>query len=370
MSKVLISLTPTGKFFFGGDMSFSVNDKSAQRQKEQYASYIIKSNAFPQQTSLLGMLRFLILSNNANAFDIQSQKITNKSIATKLIGERSFMVGSPNSFGVIKGISGCFLQVKKDEKWVDLISKPKDFNYNSEIIEDSLATINNKKIVLFKLDGFDPKNPEYDQFIESCAKKKVDLKSYQFSDIFIEDCRIGINRDIKTGKTDDESLFKQISYRFNDKINSFRFSFYADIDLDAELSAYNHQLVSLGADSSSFVISCEKVEEESELRLPIDYDLNLKVVLTSDAYIESSDLENVIYGITETIPFRFLKTTVNTKSYNKLFGEIKPSERLSLYQSGSVFFFKDEKDLEAFTKALEQKQEFRQIGYNQYKTKK
>lgn len=369
MSKVLISLTPTGKFFFGGDMSFSVNSKSAQRQKEQYSSYIIKSNAFPQQTSLLGMLRFLILSNDAKAFNAQSQRIINKSEAAKLIGERSFMVGKSNCFGVIKGISGCFLQEKRGDEWIDLLFAPKDLNFTSKLIQDSKATINNKKIDLYELDRIDPKNSESIQFIESVGKKKEEILSYQFSDVFIEDCRVGINRDLKTGKTDDESLFKQISYRLNDEKGLFRFAFYADIELD-ELSCFSHRLVSLGGDSSCFVVTYEKVDIENELKLPSDYDLNLKVVLTSDAYIESSDIENVSFAITKTVPFRFLQTTVDTKSYNRLSGEIKPSKRLSLYQSGSVFFFKDEMTLDTFTKALEQKQEFRQIGYNQYKTKK
>ena len=67
MSNYLITLTPTGRFFFGGDMTFKVGRKDKNEFNEQFSSYIIKSAMFPQQTSLLGMLRFLILSNDTTA---------------------------------------------------------------------------------------------------------------------------------------------------------------------------------------------------------------------------------------------------------------------------------------------------------------
>ena len=69
MSKYIIKLIPTGRFFFGGDMTFTIGkqketDKSKgekdsyQIYNEEFSSYIISSLKFPQQTSLLGMLRF------------------------------------------------------------------------------------------------------------------------------------------------------------------------------------------------------------------------------------------------------------------------------------------------------------------------
>ena len=105
-NRYLISLKPVGKFFFGGDMSFPVNGK-----KSEYSSYIIKSNKFPQQTSLLGMLRFLVLRNDSSVFDAATQSITDRHAAAKLIGESSFVQsGCKATYGVIKGISECFLQ--------------------------------------------------------------------------------------------------------------------------------------------------------------------------------------------------------------------------------------------------------------------
>ena len=51
MSKYIIKLTPTGRFFFGGDMTFSVGEqpddknkkKDFQKHNEKFSSYIIPS---------------------------------------------------------------------------------------------------------------------------------------------------------------------------------------------------------------------------------------------------------------------------------------------------------------------------------------
>ena len=122
MSKYQITLTPVDKFFFGGDMTFQVGAKELpknwneitdenerariEKQVEdntRYSSYIIQSSLFPQQTSLLGMLRFLILRNYEDVF--KEGQIVNKDRAKALIGERSFTVNAndhdENHFGRI-----------------------------------------------------------------------------------------------------------------------------------------------------------------------------------------------------------------------------------------------------------------------------
>ena len=109
--KYKISLTPLGRYFFGGDMTFKVANRS--QYNEQYGSYIIRSNQFPQQTSLLGMMRFLLLSNHTGAFNKDTHKITSTQEAGKLIGPRGFVITDEyekNNYGLIKNISFCFLE--------------------------------------------------------------------------------------------------------------------------------------------------------------------------------------------------------------------------------------------------------------------
>ena len=90
MSKYIVSLTPLGKYFFGGDMTFKVSDKNDYN--ERYSSYVIQSGQFPQQTSLLGMMRFLLLSNSSEAFDTINLKIISTEKAREIIGAQGFVI--------------------------------------------------------------------------------------------------------------------------------------------------------------------------------------------------------------------------------------------------------------------------------------
>ena len=97
MSKqYLIKLKPIDKFFFGGEMTFSFDGDDSE-----YASYVIKSNYFPQQTSLLGMLRFLILRNSPY-FENGHIKSGCIKHVEDLIGEKSFSIKEKRTYGVIE----------------------------------------------------------------------------------------------------------------------------------------------------------------------------------------------------------------------------------------------------------------------------
>lgn len=341
MSKYLITLTPTGKFFFGGDMTFS-----SPNQKSEFVSYIIQSNKFPQQTSLLGMLRFLILRNDANAFDEAKQSITNRADAEKLIGPRSFTVASSNDFGVVKKLYPCHLQKKnEDGTWRDIYRQPLDTQKQVDVNDTVSVVLNGKEYKLPKM--------EHDSKTYSEAKYGSGIKE---SDIFIEDTRNGIDRDIKTGRTENDALFKQVSYHL---AKDYRFSFAAEVDLD--LLPYSGQLVSIGGDSSQFVVGIEPMNQTQE-----DVTNNGSiVVLTSPAYVE--DLSAVSYAITEVIPFKCMSTeTKNVECYNKRNQLYGYSKKYELYNTGSVFYCSD---IDAFTKEIESHEDFRQIGYNHYQVK-
>ena len=83
----LITLTPVDKFFFGGEMKFSTGIQENGKKSAPEISYIIKSGYFPQQTSLLGMMRFFLL-RHSKYFD--GSKITDPDGASSLIGGHSF----------------------------------------------------------------------------------------------------------------------------------------------------------------------------------------------------------------------------------------------------------------------------------------
>lgn len=339
-----------GKFFFGGDMTFTVNGKDTD-----FTSYIIRSNKFPQQTSLLGMLRFLVLRNDKDVFDSSTLDITNRDKANALIGTKSFETsGNKGSFGVIESISPCFIQLKvEDDKWETLSLVPKDANLKVDFSESTKAVLNGVEVEIPQTD-YNPK-----EYHETSYKTKGSNQTIKESEIFVEDINNGINRDIHTGKTDDNALFKQVSYRLKE---GFRFAFYAEVDLD-KITEYNGQVVFVGADNSQFVIGiseCEQQEEETK---------GNTVTLLSPAYLTQEDFASARFAITDTIPFKCMKTKTETvRSYNKRYEKnvMEYSKKLSLYATGSVFYFNSESDASTFTNNLKAHADFYQIGYNHY----
>lgn len=402
MSSYLIKLTPVGKFFFGGDMTFSVGvherpknggkmTEEEQKQLEyntRYSSYIIKSEKFPQQTSLLGMLRFLLLRNSHDLFDVDKNIIKEgkREEIKNLIGEKGFTSSDnddrkeenpENSFGKIKKISSCFLMKgykDKDEKIPNIVTKlPMDYDLKKiDVSATSSLSYNDNQIYLSKVVSGEKENG--DEVLYS-AKDGISTRfgngkeTYENSDIFIEDERIGINRDIQTGHTENNALFKQVNYRL---AAGFCFAFYAEIDIANEIiKDYSNQVVSLGADNSQFVVQISPAVFQQPTIPPSNVTTKGcygKIVLTSPALIDKDTVKQADFAIAETIPFKFMQTTIDLKSYHRLSGSIQHSKKTFLFQTGSVFYFRLSDGFESFKSGLEKRKDFQQIGYNQYQT--
>jgi CRISPR-associated protein Cmr3 len=396
MSRYLITLTPIDKFFFGGEITFlrsKIENKEKKKSEllpeeqklrdfdERYSSYVIRSNYFPQQTSLLGMLRFMLLSNDKNLFTGNKINEQKKDDVVKLIGPNSFQLNDSDfnrmDFGKIKNIFPCFIQRKTDHSnWEDLVFAPFDFSFKEVSFEHGYSLSNVENTLIPVIDGYKSKEGLSYQYINETDEFKT-------SDLFKEDVRIGIDRDFK-GKTKEGAYYKQIFYRFSDKyeisennfINQYlRFAFYADLDCFPETK---NQIVSLGGDNSRFCLHAETVQETDEIKIPKKYvdnkkfdNCHAKIVLLSDAFIEREDMKNCLFSINETLAFRFLTSNVDTKEYYK-FTEggnylQRNAKKYNLYNRGSVFYFTNEKQLENFETALK-KDCFSQIGYNNYKS--
>lgn len=372
MNNFLVTLTPVDKFYFGGDMTFEV--KGADGHNQMYASYIIESSMFPQQTSLLGMLRFLLLRNNPELFDGTRIIKGKEDVVADLIGPASFKVINNGKdkcqFGQIEEIHRCFVRCVEHQKNQDVVHDLDFLGFDHEFsgAEQTMEKgyVNGREVFLPELTGYNAKSG-YKKILSDGTFKK------QLSEVFIQDRRIGIHRDIITGKTYDASLFKQISYRFNSTEElTYCFAFYLKTkDLDIEM--YSGQTVSVGADNSQFVIGIESIKDIPE---EPSADHGNRVVLKSPALIDDETLEKAFFAFSETIPFRFLETEVSsTQNYsivprrNMDKTEVpspKRSKKYELYASGSVFYFKDEKSRTDFITGLKAYEGFIQIGYNEY----
>jgi CRISPR-associated protein Cmr3 len=181
--------------------------------------------------------------------------------------------------------------------------------------------------------------------------------------VFTEDSRIGINKDY-SGVSQDSAFYKQMAYRFEEKGSDYQYRFAFIAEIAGTPCQYKGNIVSLGGDHSLFVLGVEPAVEpcykilEKEIK---GYD---RVVLTSNAFIDKPVVFD--FAMAETLSFRFLKTSVDTESYNILSQKAERSELFELYRAGSVFYFSNEAKRMAFIENIKTHEEFIQIGYNQY----
>lgn len=360
MSKYQITLTPVDKFFFGGDMTFQVGGNEEDEFNSQYKSYIIQSLMFPQQTSLLGMLRFLILRNSGEDV-FKNGKIVDKIKSKDLIGGRSFMVNGNNDFKTIEGLHHVRIRRTVNGQTSNYEFAPLYREIGFENAYEGSYNLHNICVPALSKEDYDVKKGLAVMLTDGESALKLD-------DVFVKDRRVGINRDIKTGIVNDGALFKQVSYRFNNKKANYCFVFEAEIEDRVPFETYDGQVVTVGGDNSQFVIGITKGE-------PVGSNNNAynnAVWLLSPTFLTRAEAKMSRFAVTRLMPFRFLTDRDDNRdddgrSFHILNSKLKRSDRFELYAPGSVFYFDNEEQKREFVKAIESKNDFRKIGYNEYK---
>ena len=141
MSKYLVTLKPLSSFFFGGERTFEFLNTDFEKQKFN----IIKSNMFPQQTSILGMLRKeILIKNKLIKSDLKKYEPEEKAQISKLIGYGSFSINKHNDFKIIKKISPVFIGKVTKSNYEFLMRVPKDHDKKEEIFDINSSDGNKK----------------------------------------------------------------------------------------------------------------------------------------------------------------------------------------------------------------------------------
>lgn len=116
MTDYLVTFRPLGDYSFGSDRHFSFVGKN-NYSKDEYAPYFIRTNRVPEQSTVFGMIRYLILVSNGIQLkqDFQYDGNTRNDIEA-LIGVKSFSLnGGVKDFGKIGKISPIFLRKNSKE---------------------------------------------------------------------------------------------------------------------------------------------------------------------------------------------------------------------------------------------------------------
>ncbi|WMJ82285.1 type III-B CRISPR module-associated Cmr3 family protein [Clostridium sp. MB40-C1] len=413
-NKYLVTLKPMGSFFFGSERTFGLGEDNEH--------YIIQSECFPQQTSILGMLRKeMLIIKNLIRYDWNYNGIYDK--VNTLIGSKSFNINDieKQQFGVIEKIYPVF--IKKENKY--LISVPKDHKVKkvirinkNKINEIKKINIYNKK---YRILNFNKRyvsfNKRYVPFNFNKNKKcevnfgnnKEENKTIyipcdyiakdglatgfmdkgkniiNFNDVFKEDKQIGINVDKnkqtridlqKNKQTSEDGLYKIIRYRLE---NDYEFAFNIDVNFntdfkESDLDGYSN-VVNLGGEGSYFKISFKKVdkyitddfENTNEVNDKEDKIIYKKMILLSDTYISKEKYDKYCdYGIVNGITFRNLKTDYSKfKEEGEYYKKFEKTNKFIFLERGSVLFSLAS-NYEKLKMQIETNQNVRNIGYNEY----
>jgi CRISPR-associated protein Cmr3 len=356
-----VKLTPTGHYFFGTET----------RNTDGTENYFQYSSKLPQQTMLLGMLRFLLLQTSSkDIFD--KGRIQDKSKASDLIGPESFNTKSTN-FGAIKNISEIALwNNNKENLYLPLLVwKDKEGNIIRKVEIGNVAyNFYGAGIVkpLVNLPDYSAKKGCEQIWITSKGKKWDADK-----DLFTPEIQTG-NFKNKPDKKDDDSdaYFKMQYYRLHKDI-SFLFNIKVDDSVVSRLIEKKH-FVYIGGERSQF--SCEISNISDETFIENHYDdiygekddeKYEKVILTSDACCEGNPYAKSLWAITQVKQFRCLTSSVKQTAqyYNRSKHDnqkMKESELFNLLERGSVFYFEKDADTIGFL----DNPAFSTIGYNKF----
>lgn len=378
MKTYFITLTPLEVFFFGGDITFGSRDSN---------TYFVRSEIFPQQSGILGMLRYQILAAN----QLLSPRPEKQKKATDLVGNKSFNAepSSEQSFGKIVALSPVFLYhtstqnvlftapmdvFKKDDKDYPIYPRKTAATYQN--------LQNSSPRSVYELIG---KNAEDEK--KYTAKEKIrrgyvsNASAFQYPEsLFMEEERVGIIKEGTKQVDKEDGFYRQVYMKM--KNGALSFGFYAQLEDGHGLKSGE---VFLGAERSMFYLNiCGHTEPTASIPDVMGKHLHAvfptsntqdfsKFVMISPTWVDIKSIqEHLIAGIYEPVTHRFIQTSLEktTKwsvlSKNKNADEttLSKSDRYNMLAAGSVLFV--EKQSKKRLKDALENPTLKKIGYNYF----
>jgi len=340
MPNYQIKLTPVDTYYFGGE----------KHDAELKINYFVESNNYPQQTTLLGVLRYYLL--------LRENKLLNKNSGSKerneagqLIGNKSFSFNGGNTFGKINSISHLYFQHQNSAYHFSPFDV--DFEWKEENIMQKGAKKFNAK----------DHNITSHQLI---SRKQNKMK---LNDIVKVEEQVG-NKIVKPGSNNKEGFYKMFK---NKLAKDWSFAFDAAIDIEGLDKETN--FIPFGGEKSIFKIEMKKIEPPQTL-LPSNYHRSKPMVcLLSDAFVDNKTMQLADFAVNQFVSFRCMTSDISTTTHfndlpnkNSTAKGLTRSKRYQLLQRGSVIYFKENSgDRQTFTDELD-KTSGGNIGFNKYLT--
>lgn len=368
--KLRFILKPLDTIFFG-------QEKSPFKQE-----YFQQSRMLPQQTTVLGFLRYEALR--------RSGKLGKDPRATdwdSLIGSASFNGSTGQTFGVIQNISP--VSIYQTESRTDLFPLRDPCGFQTKPVEAKVdfgdGTAWNS-LTLFEKQGhqrYDPKQSQQFSIIFSdyngqnfkaeCPEVEGHKKKHGYNmpekndGIFWSDVRPGITKNYN-GVSNDEGFFRTQFWRM---MPDFAYSFLVEIDEHDDLieSGWKKKdIVRFGGDRSLYSMSAVAATDAKT-----NTGLGNVFVLQSDALVSNSIYNHCVSAVTDTLHFRNLRTSTSDNKFTRRPNDWKvwkkdptSTEAKIFMKHGSILIAKDG-ETEKLGDILRTETAYRTIGYNHFK---
>ncbi len=320
MQSYLVTLTPLEPYFFGGERTFHYGTETTMPD-----TYYIASEKTPNQTALLGVLRYAILDRYGllwHSGETDAQR-TLRAHSGRYVGENSFSINGDNRFGLIEKISPLFLR-RGETSYL-----PAPLNYRIVDEKDGgclrfaalPSSADAKRVpVNYTAKGHDLPAGKYLPLCETTG---------ELTDPFLSDVRVGI--DTKEKK---DGFFKK---EYQMLKSGFRFAFYAALDESADVDGYT-STVFMGQGKSPFRIAFRREEDDLETlaKQLLPREENDYWYALSDLWFRETP-KHEGFAILLRKQLRYLTTDLDSGTQRDRMS--KTAELYNLVQAGSVFYY-------------------------------
>ena len=330
MKTYLVKLTPLEPYFFGNEKTFLFRGEKNQGQRGN--SYYIRSERTPLQSTLMGMMRYLLMPYRDHRHYEENAAV---------IGKESFRIDAcDQSFGVIRQLHPLFL-MKGDQRYIvtPFDAKPGQETYIPFSDYRVIETDRGEKRYAAE---YDAKRGLADSYLCLADGTTVDADQ-----IFGTETRAGNRK--SSGSDNSDSFFKKEYGYLKD---GFCFAFYADLNDDAVIPENGRTSAFLGQGKSLF--SVEFIEENNTVAddaaryIPDDI-----LYCMSDVYCDATIDDRCLFAVIRDRDYRTYETGRD--------GRIaKGSTLYKLIKAGSVFLTENKEELSG----LLQNADCRKAGFN------
>lgn len=325
MSTYLIKMTPLEPFTFGGERGFDFGDKS------RAVSYYQTSKEMPEQTTIIGMLRYLALKNKGLLKDFSEYTEQDRQRIAEVIGAESFSFDAEQfAMGQLHAVSPVFIvdYAQEQEELSYYIRNPlhyvKTDRYAPLAMQEQEISTSHGMICLPQ--NYTTKTPLLYGFMNIGTGKEP--KTEYVEDMFEPVVYTG-NR--KNGQDKQDAFFKRQAKRF--KREQFAFAVFVECEEDL---LPKKEFAGMGLKKSLFQVETCKAHE-NDLTKRIQNALgggDVWYYALSDLVVQNPQIK--AFSIVEKKQIRNLQTNFKEKSFQAAVG--RNQKQYNIIAAGSVFY--------------------------------